>query len=103
MTQLTNEAPIACTLGSAELGAQVERWRTLYAVAGTERTPTDDGLRISFRRDAAVEAELRDLVAVETECCKWADWTVDADEAALVLRVNSTGDGVSVIRDWFLA
>jgi hypothetical protein len=104
MTQQTSgasQAPIACTLDSTELGTQVERWKTLYADAGTDRAVTDDGLRVRFRRDPAVERDLRDLVAVESACCAWADWTVSADGRHLVLAIRSTGDGASAIRSWF--
>jgi hypothetical protein len=40
MSHLTNEAAeaaaVACTLGSATLGTQVERWKVLCAEAGTD-------------------------------------------------------------------
>ena len=98
-----NQGPVACTLGSAELGMQAERWRKLYAGAGTERAETGDGVRLRFRRDVAVERELRELVAVENECCAWAAWTIEADACELVLEVRSTGDGIPVIHGWFLA
>jgi hypothetical protein len=105
VNQPTGEAPktpIACTLGSVEVGTQVERWKKLYADAGTERTVTDDGLRVRFRRDFAVEHELRDLVAVEMECCTWAEWNVEAVAAELILEISSSGDGIPVIHSWFL-
>jgi len=95
--------PVACTLGSADLGTQVARWRQLYADAGTERRETDDGVRVRFRRDAAGERELRELVAVESECCAWADWTVEADARQLLLAVTSTGDGIPVLHSLFLS
>jgi hypothetical protein len=98
-----SQVPVACTLGSADLGRQVDRWRKLYAAAGTDRAETDDGLRVRFRRDAIVERELRELVAVETECCAWADWTVEADARQLVLAVTSTGDGIPVLHSWSLS
>jgi hypothetical protein len=94
--------PVACTLGTGELGLQVERWTTLYAAAGTERAVTGDGLQLHFRRDPVVERELRDLVAVEVECCKWARWTVEASPDELILEVGSTGEGVALIQSWFV-
>jgi hypothetical protein len=94
--------PIACTLGAAELATQGERWKKLYADAATRRTPTNEGLRVAFRRDPAVERELHELVAVEVECCGWADWNIEAEAADLVLAIRSTGDGIPVIQGWFL-
>jgi hypothetical protein len=94
--------PVACTLGSSELGTQVERWKTLYAETGFGRTETDDGVRVHFRRSDEAERELTALVGVERECCKWAELKLEADEDDLILEITSTGDGVSVMHTWFL-
>ena len=102
MTDLANDVPVACTLGAAELETQGERWETLYAGAGTERTPTAAGLHVSFRRDPDVERELRELVAVEVECCKGADWRVETGSTEIVLEISSRGEGIPVIQSWFL-
>ena len=106
MTQRTSESTasraIACTLGSGPLATQVERWTSLYTGAGIERVETEDGLRVSFRPDPAVEEELGALVAVEVECCRWASWSVEAQADALVLEISSTADGVPVIHGWLL-
>jgi hypothetical protein len=102
MTDLMNDAPVACTLGASEHAAQAARWKAVYAGAGIERVPTVDGVRVSFRRDPAVERELRELVAVEVRCCRWADWRVETDSAAVALEVSSSGKGIAVIQGWFL-
>ena len=106
MSQSTSPSPetpaVACTLGPSELGTQIERWRKLYADAGTERVATDNGLRVRFRQGTPIERELRALVDVEIECCAWADWTVDEDATHLILDVSSSGDGIPVIQGWFL-
>jgi hypothetical protein len=105
VSQLTSQAAsrvVACTLGPGQIAAQAERWTKLYAEAGTERLMTDDGLRVSFRPNPTVEKELRALVAVEVECCRWASWRVDAHADALILEIGSTGDGIPVIQSWLL-
>ena len=101
MTDLMNDEPVACTLGASEHATQAERWKTLYAGAAIERVETDDGLRVSFRRDPAVERELRELVAVEVECCRWADWKVETGSTTVALEVSSSGEGIAVIHGWF--
>src|SRR5215475_11385118 len=93
--------PVACTLGSSELESQAARWKSLYAGAGFGRTETEVGVRVHFRRSQETEHELTALVAVERECCKWAEWTLVADEDDLMLEITSSGDGVSVIHTWF--
>jgi hypothetical protein len=103
---LTTEAdgstvPIACTLTSADLAAQRGRWERLAERALTERTETADGLRLVFRPEPGAEDELRALVAVENECCSWAEWTVEADDGQIRLAVHATGDGVPALHGMF--
>lgn len=106
MSHLASEPPqappVACTLASTVFRTQVERWTKLYADAGTERIETDDGLHVSFRRSPAVENELRALVAVEIECCAWADWTIEDGAENLTLSVTSTSNSVDVIHTLLL-
>lgn len=93
--------PVACTLSRASLAEQAERWHRLLARAMTSRTETEHGLRVCFRAEPGAEEELRSLAAVETECCRWADWAVQAREAQLVLEVRSTGTGIGTLHDMF--
>ncbi len=93
--------PVACTLTTAGLAAQASRWERLAARAMAERTETRYGLRLSFRREPAVEEELRMLAAVETECCAWADWTVETSAGQIVLDVRSTGLGIATLHGMF--
>ena len=96
---MTETTPVACTLTPAGLAAQGERWHRLMARVMTERAETADGLRIRFRLEA--EEELRALVAVETECCSWATWTVERDAGTIVLDVRSTAVGVATLAGMF--
>src|ERR1700745_1466298 len=86
---MTKSIDIACTLGAADLAAQHRRWERLMAQALTERSETADGLRLTFRPEA--EDELRALVAVETGCCAWAAWTVDATAGGVARRGGGAG------------
>jgi len=82
---------IACTLSSHDLAAQARRWQALPRL---QREETEDGLRVTFAREAGVEDELRALVAVENDCCRWAQWNV---EDGVVLVATASGDGVAVL------
>jgi hypothetical protein len=94
-------APVACALTAAGLAAQRDRWERLAARAMTERGETADGLRICFRAEPGAEDELRALVAVEKECCRWADWTVTQEEGQVVLAVRAAGDGIAALHGMF--
>lgn len=93
--------PVACALTPAGLAAQATRWQRLTARAMTERTQTAHGLRITFRPEPGVEEELRGLVAVENQCCPWANWMVETGAQQVVLDVRSAGDGIATLHSMF--
>jgi hypothetical protein len=93
--------PDGCTLGGDGFKAQLSRWLELRARAQIDRIETADGIRLIFASAPGVEAELRELVAVELECCSWADWNVERRADSLVLDVRSTPDGASTLHALF--
>ena len=99
----TDPPPVACTLGDTSLGAQIGRWKRLGRASGLSRATTEEGLRLGFSDEPAVEAELRALVAVESECCDWAHWEIRREDDELVVRVSSSGEGVAVLHAMFEA
>jgi hypothetical protein len=82
--------PVACTLGVADGAAQVERWRRLNARALIHQERRDDELLLVYRADDDTRAELEGLVAVETTCCAFLDWQVEAGAEDLRLRISGT-------------
>ena len=97
----TTGPPVACSLSRAGLAGQAGRWARLAARSLTGRAATADGVRLRFRPEPGAEAELRTLVAVETQCCPWAAWTIQADPAQRVLDVRSAGDGIAALHSMF--
>src|SRR5690242_21869885 len=95
------EPTIACTLTSADLAVQAEAWRRLRAASQVGVEELDDGVRLRFRADAGVAAELRRLAAIENECCTWASWSVSLEPGAAVLHVRSAGAGIAAARELF--
>ena len=92
---------IVCDLSAGNAAAQEQRWLELGRDAALGRVETPDGLEIRFRGEAAVERELRDLVAVESRCCAWARWEVRRAGGELVLRVASTEEGAAALHAMF--
>jgi hypothetical protein len=92
---------IACSLSPAALESRRERWRRLLADSGLGHDQTPDGLRLRFRPDAGVAAALDELAAAERECCRWADWSVEAGAGELALVVRAAGDGVPALHAMF--
>jgi hypothetical protein len=93
--------PIACSLGSAGLKTQSERWAGLRERSELRQLDTPTGRSIFFRPDAGVEEELEALVAVENECCAWASWTVELLPGKVAMHAASTGEGVTVLHRMF--
>ena len=88
---------IACTLSPTDLASRRERWRGLIAASGLGRDETPDGLRLRFRADPGVAAELAMLAAAERECCAWAEWSVEPGDGDIALVVRSAGTGVTAL------
>ena len=98
---MTQPVPIACTLTSADLRGQARRWQRLIGRDLTGRTETDDGLRLRFRPQG--EAELRALVAIESQCCRWASWTVMSGPGEVTLGIRAPAEGAAVLHEMFRA
>ena len=93
--------PVTCTLSRAGLAEQAGRWGRLATRAMTGRAETAHGLRLSFRPGPGVGDELGRLVAVERECCAWADWTVQERGERIILDIRAAGDGVAALHAMF--
>ena len=92
---------VACTLTQTDLKTQRERWLTLGENFGLGRRKTDDCLRLDFRYHPQIQEELDALVAVENECCSWAEWSVERDGDTLVMAARSEGIGIETLHGMF--
>jgi hypothetical protein len=93
------DARIACSLDQGDLTERGERWRALAERAELEVAPTAGGLRLLFRDAPGVDGELRQLVALERECCGFADWSL---RKAIVLEVSGTSpDAIAAVQGLF--
>jgi hypothetical protein len=96
------ELPIACTLGPDDMTARVALIDALATDGLIERTATDAGLRVRLRDTPEIERRARDLIAAESHCCAFLDFTLARDEGELVLNIAGPPDARPVI-DLFFA
>jgi hypothetical protein len=95
-------APIACSLGEGDLANRQDRWLQLWQRAAVNAGTTSNGLQLLFRAAPGVEGELRLLTALERDCCAFADWSVRARGAELVLDVTApTEEGITAVQAMF--
>jgi hypothetical protein len=92
---------IACTLAAGELPERRARWLALTDRALAYRVPTADGVRLVFSAAPGVREELRELAALERDCCAFASFEVTASRSRVTLDVTSSGDGVAAVRELF--
>ncbi len=95
-------APLACSLGQDDLADRQRRWHALADRAIIDVAWTDRGMRLRFRAEPGVEAELHDLAALERDCCAFADWAVVTDGEAFAIDVRGTSaESVPVVQEMF--
>jgi hypothetical protein len=94
------ELPIACSLDARQLAERTERWRALaeHALISTERK--NEGVRQRYRGGAAIEEELRDLVALEAECCPFLGLQVERVGAETWLDVSGPPEAAQVVAEF---
>jgi hypothetical protein len=94
---------VACALGQEALAERRLRWDALGARAGIDIVASDSGLRLIYRADNEVEQELRELAALERECCAFADWSVRSSDGQVVLDIRGESDvAIAAVQEMFL-
>lgn len=94
---MTNLNPIVCTLTSVQRLQRGRSWkRSLHRYARRfERLP--NGIFIELEPDAPL-AELRELVAAESACCRWMNLDLREGDVPPVLTITAdTEEGVRAI------
>ena len=94
---MPTELPIACTLGPDELAGRADDWRALAESALIEAERTEAAAVQRYRQAPGVEAKLRELVALEAECCPFLDFDLQARSDELVLSVSGPAEAAGVI------
>jgi hypothetical protein len=96
--------PVACTLGPGDMGRRAARWQALARHSLLHAARTDRGLRLVFRAGPEAAGELRELVALERDCCAFAVWSLDESGSEFTLDVTGDGDqAVGAVQSLFPA
>jgi hypothetical protein len=98
MTNLPFHTDVACSLEQADLATRRTEWREVAGSALLETRRLDSGVRLVFAASAETERALRDLAALERECCGFAAWSVERSGDELALEVTSSGEGIAAVQ-----
>jgi hypothetical protein len=87
MTEIT--PPIACTLDPAQMPQRGDEIRALGrdGLEAVERRERDVTLR--FRPDPAIRERVEGIVAAESSCCAFLDFTLAATDDATMLTITA--------------
>jgi hypothetical protein len=83
---------IACALSADDLKDVGAAWQKLFRTSLISRDLVPGGLRLAVHPGA--EAALKQLIDIETECCRWITFELDGPSVAM----TAEGDGEQVIR-----
>ena len=68
-----------------------------------DRTPTASGMRVRLRDTPDIERRTRELVAAESACCAFLDFTLGRENGDLVLDITGPQNARAVIEMFFAA
>ena len=94
---MSTDIPIACTLPPDGFTARLGLIDALAADGLIDRTDTERGVRVRLRDTPEIEQRVRELVAAESECCAFLDFTLGGDGDAIVLDISGPADARPVI------
>ena len=93
--------PAACTLTSDAAAERRLAWQALADHALIEQRETECGVTLSYSAASGIQAKLRELVALEADCCAFADWRVERRGDRVVLEVTASEDSVDALQAMF--
>jgi hypothetical protein len=98
---MSTELPIACTLSPDGFAARMSLIDALAADGLITRAATAHGVRVRLRDTPEIERRVRELVAAESECCAFLDFTLGRDDDAIVLEIAGPDEARPVIDGFF--
>jgi len=93
--------PIACTLTPDDMTDRQALIDELATDGLIDRTTTETGLRVRLRDTPEIERRTRELIAAESRCCAFLEFTLRRDGGELVLEIAGPDDARPVIEMFF--
>jgi hypothetical protein len=90
-------APVACSLDGQAADERIRQWRAL--LAGAERQPVPDGVRLSMPADRA--GRIAELAAAEQRCCPFFDFRIHLTGQRLHLEIRAPAEAASMLAGLF--
>jgi hypothetical protein len=79
--------PIPCTLDRGEMPQRVAEMRALGRAGLQDVSRGERQLTLHFRRDPAIREHVERIVAAESRCCAFLDFTLADEKDAIVLTI----------------
>jgi hypothetical protein len=93
---MTEETPIACSLGAAQLEDRLAAIAEIGA-SGLIAHSNDGGRHwLRFRAEPVIAERLEAIVAAESECCSFLDMSLSREGDELVLTIGAPEDAQAV-------
>ncbi len=86
-------APVACSLDGPAAGDRIRQWQDL--LAGAEREPIPDGIRLTVPSDRA--AQVAGLAAAEQQCCPFFDFRLHLAGREMHLEVRAPAEAATML------
>ena len=92
---------VACFLDGHAYRTRVARIQALMDQALIARERLETSVRLRFRLDAGVEAHLKELVALEQECCPFLVFALEKRPGEMVLTISGPESASALLDDAF--
>jgi DNA-binding transcriptional MerR regulator len=91
--QAWRSAPVACSLDGPAVSGRMRQWREL--LAGAEREPIPDGVRLTMSADRAAQAA--GLAVAEQRCCPFFDFRIHLSGQRMHLEIRVPDEAASML------
>ncbi len=90
-------APAACSLDGPAADGRIRQWRDL--LAGTEREPIPDGIKLTMPSDRATR--VAELASAEQQCCPFIDFRLHLTGQQMHLEIRAPAEAATMLTSLF--